>query len=215
MKSDAWSFVPPTHRKKLGDSPFRVRGSVYTGYLKGLAHYVPGGVATIAPEIANDAIVAYLRDTIFLAASSYDIEPLMYVMQVMAQLARTPLDKFIHNASSMAAEEDVVGKYRAQLRSSSTEEMAARLPRIFIRYFDPCQAECLSVQPSATEMRFSGLPASALGFYLWSNEGFVAGALESAGAKDIKFVWGNPSFTGEIDGVPVQTITCKITWTNA
>jgi len=214
MKSDAWSFVPPIHRKKIGESPFRVRGSVYAGHLEALAKHVPGGLDAIAPEIGNEAAVAFLRDTIFLVASSYDIEPLMHIMRLLARLNRIPLDHFVRDGSRQAAERDVVGKYRAQLRSGSAEEMAARLPRIFVRYFDPCRAESLSVQANTSEMRFSGLPASALGFYIWPNEGFVAGALEAAGAKDVKFAWGNPLSDGDIEGVPVQTITCRITWTN-
>jgi hypothetical protein len=214
MKSDAWPFVPPTHRKKIGESPFRVRGSVYTGNLEALTKHVPGGLDAIAPEISNDATVAFLRNTIFLAASTYDIEPLMHLMRLFARLNRIPLDHFVRDGSRVAAEKDVVGKYRAQMRSASTEEMAARLPRIFVRYFDPCRAESLIVQANATEMRFSGLPASALGFYIWSSDGFVAGALESVGAKDVKLAWGNPLSDGDIEGIPVQSITCHITWTN-
>lgn len=214
MKSDAWPFVPPTHRKKIGESPFRIRGTVYTGNLEALKAHVPGGLDAIASEIGNDAVVAFLRDTIFLAASTYDIEPLMHLMRLFARLNRLPLDHLVRDGSRLAAEKDVVGKYRAQLRSASTEEMASRLPRIFDRYFDPCRAESLIVQANSTEMRFSGLPTSALGLYVWSSEGFVTGALEAIGAKDVKFAWENPISDGDIEGIPVQSIACRITWTN-
>lgn len=215
MKSDAWSFVPPTHRKKLGESPFRIRGSVYNGYLGPIQRNAPDGLAGVAPKFGNDDLVAFLRDTIFLTASTYDIEPLMQLMRVGAELTRVSLDQFVREGAHSAAELDIVGKYRAQMRSASTEEMAARLPRIFIRYFEPSRAESVSVQPNSTEMRFSGVPTSAIGLYVWLNEGFVTGALEAVGAKNVKFAWGIPSSDGDIEGVPVQTITCKITWTNA
>lgn len=214
MKPDAWPFVPPKHHKTLGESPFRVRGSVYTGYLEGIQKHVPGGLATVCAEIGIKDIAVFLRETIFLAASSYDIEPLMHLIRVVSRLAQLPLDKFVREGSRRAAEADVVGTYRAQMRSASPEEMAARLPRMFMRYFEPCQAEAFNIRSTGTEMRFSGLPASALGFYVWPNEGFVSGALEAARARDIRFTWSNPSPDGEVEGAPLQSLTCRIAWTN-
>ncbi len=214
MKSDAWPFVPPTHRKRFGEGPFRVRGSVYAGYIDGINKAIPGGLTTVGAEIGDSKVTAFLRDTIFLAASSYDIEPLMHVMRILARFTHTPLDKFIRDGSRDAAERDVVGTYRAQLRSASAEEMATRLPRIFVRYFDPCRAESTDVRANSTEMRFSGLPASALGFYVWPNEGFVSGALEAAGARDVRFTWSSPIADGELEGAAMQSIACRVTWTN-
>lgn len=214
MKSDAWPFVPPTHHKKLGESPFRVRGSVYTGYLSYIHTQFPGGLTAVCAQIDNKNVEVFLRDTIFLAASSYDIEPLMYVMRVLTQWTKMPLDKLVREGAHRAAEADVVGKYRAQLRSTSVEEMVHRLPRIFVRYFDPCQSELMRVENTGAEMRISGLPASALGFYVWPNEGFISGALESVGARDIRFSWSTPVFEGELEGVPIQHMLCRMIWTN-
>lgn len=215
MKPDVWSFVPPTHRNKFGESPFRVRGAVYTRHLEQINKRVPGGLSTICAEIGNKDVEVFLRDTIFLAASSYDIEPIMHVIMTLARMSKTPLDKFIRDGSHGAAEMDVVGKYRAQLRSTSTRDMATRLPRIFVRYFDPCSIESISAQSDATEMRFLGLPASALGYYLWSSEGFITGALEAVGARDVRFSWGSPMPDGEFEGVALQSVSGHIYWTNS
>lgn len=214
MKSDAWSFVPPAHNKKLGESPFRIRGSVYAGYVKYVQKEFPGGWSTISAQINDKNIEVFLRDTIFLAASSYDIEPLMHLMRVLTNLTGTPLDKLVRQGAHGAAEADVVGKYRAQLRSTSVEDMMHRLPRMFMRYFEPCQSELVRVESANAEMRVSQLPASALGFYIWPNEGFISGALESVGARDIRFTWTAPVFDGEVEGVPVQRVHCRVTWTN-
>jgi hypothetical protein len=214
MKSDAWPFAPPEHRKKLGEGPFRVRGSVYTRYLERIQKLVPGGLPTICAEIGNKDVGVFLRDTIFLATSTYDIEPLMHIMRTLARLTQTPVDKFVREGSRNAAERDIVGTYRAQLRSASTEEMITRLPRIFGRYFDAVRADSLDIHGDGTEMRFSGLPASALGLYVWTNEGFVSGALEAVGARDVRFAWTSPAPDGEIEGVTLQSLMCRITWTN-
>lgn len=215
MKSDAWSFVPPTHRQKLGESPFRIRGSAYNGYVQRVQREVPGGLPTVLAKLDDKDIAAFLRDTIFLATSTYDIEPLMHVERVLAQMTGIPLEKLVRDGSRRAAEADIVGTYKAQMRSASTEEMATRLPRIFERYFEPCRAESLHIQSTSTEMRFSGLPASALGFYIWPNEGFISGALEAVGARDVRFTWATPISDGEIDGVPTQSINCRATWKNS
>jgi len=55
---------------------------------------------------------------------------------------------------------------------------------------------------------------SSLGFYVWPNEGFISGALESVGARDIRFSWSTPVFEGEVEGVPVQRMLCRMMWTN-
>ena len=214
MKPDAWPFVPPEHRKKLGESPFHIRGSVYTRYLERIHKLVPGGLPTICAEIGNKDVDVFLRETIFLATSTYDIEPLMHIMRTLARLMQAPLDKFVREGSRNAAERDIVGTYRAQLRSASAEEMITRLPRMFGRYFDPVRAESLDVHANGTGMRFFGLPASALGFYVWTNEGFVGGALETVGARDVRFAWSSPVHDGEIEGVALQSLTCRISWTN-
>lgn len=215
MKSDAWPFVPPAHRQKIGESPFRIRGSAYAGYIHRIEREVPGGLPTILAKLDNKDVVEFLRDTIFLASSTYDIEPLMHLGRTLSQMTGTPLDKLVRDGSRRAAEADVVGTYKAQMRSASTEEMATRLPRMFERYFDPCRAETTQIQPSSVEMRFSGLPASAIGFYIWPNEGFITGALEAVGARDVRFTWATPISDGEIDGVPLQSITCRASWKNS
>jgi hypothetical protein len=212
MKPDAWPFVPPVHRKKLGEGPFCARGTVFSGNVEYAQRRVPGGMPAVYAEIGIPAVEAYFRDTIFLATSFYDIEPLMHLLRAMARIEGLPLDKRIRENSHVAGGHAVSGMYRAQLRSTSTEEMAERLPRIFGRYFDRCQAETQSVTKGATEMRFRGLPASALGFYVWSSEGFVAGALESAGARDVRFTWTTASPGGEFESIPLQAITAQITW---
>lgn len=210
-----WPFTPPAHGKKLGEGPFHVRGSVYAGHVEIVPNHIPGGWSTVSGLLGNPDVEHFLRDTIFLASSSYDIEPLMHLMRVLAGLMKMPLDKFIRDGARGAAERDVVGKYRAQLRSASTDEMAARLPRIFTRYFEPCRAESVSVQPTSTEVRYEGLPASALGFYLWSSEGFILGALESAGAKDVRFSGPAQVVERDFNGIPVQSLTIRVSWTNA
>lgn len=214
MNSDARPFVPPKHRKQLGESPFRIRGSVYAGYVEAITKNVPGGMPTICAQIGHKASGDFLRDTIFLATSTYDIEPLMYLIPIIAGFNRTPIDKFIRDRSRAAADRDIVSTYRAQLRSASPEEMATRLPRIFTRYFEPCRADSMSVDAISSEMRFSGLPAFALNFYIWPNEGFVTGALESVGAKDVRFAWSTPLPDGELEGAALQSISCRLTWTN-
>jgi hypothetical protein len=215
MKSDAWPFVPPVHHKKLGESPFRVRGLMYAGHLERIQKNVPDGLSTVCAAIGIKDVEVFLRETIFLATASYDIEPMMHIMRVVAQLNHTPLDKFIRNGSHIAAEKNIAGTYRAQLRSTSTEDMATRLPRMFVRYFEPCRIETLSVQSNATELRMGNLPTSAMGFYVWTTEGFVAGALAAVGARDVHFNWISQASDGELEGVALQSIGCRVTWTNS
>lgn len=212
MKPDAWSFVPPAHRNKFGEGPFRVRGTVYSGNVEYVEKRLPGGLSAVFTQIGIPDVERFFRDTIFLAASLYDIEPLMHFARAVARIEGIPIEKYIRRSSHFAALQDVAGKYRAQLRSATSEDMAARLPPIFGRYFEPCRAEVLSVEKDHSELRYSGLPASAIGLHIWACEGFVAGALEATGARDIRFAWTTPLPDGDVEGVPVQAVRCRITW---
>ncbi|MDI3288915.1 hypothetical protein [Polyangium sp. 15x6] len=213
MYKETWACDPSPGRHRIGEGPFRVRGVMYIGNFEYANKRTPGGLSAAYAAIDHPEVVAFLGRTIFLAASSYDLVPAVHFVRALAKLEGTPLDRFVRARARHAGEHNVMGLYRAQMRSSSVGDMAARLPRIFERYFDHCRAEMSLAAEGLVEGRFAGMPAPMLGFYLWCNEGFIEGALSGVGARDVRYSWSAPMPDGERDGTPLKAVTVRITWT--
>lgn len=185
---------------------------MYMGYFEYANKRMPGGLPAAYAAIGDPEIEAFLENTIFLAASSYDLVPVVHFARALAKVEGTPFDKFVRGRARYAGENNVMGLYRTQMRSSSAGEMAVRLPRIFERYFDNCRAEMSLAAEGLVDGRFSGMPAPMLGFYLWCNEGFIEGALTAAGARGVKYSWSAPIPDGERDGIAQRAVTVRISW---
>lgn len=213
MRKEGWSCEPFSGPFAVGAGPFRVRGTVLSGALDRIERRVPGGFAAVREAIGEPAVLAFFEDAIFLASALYDIVPLIHLVRALARLAGQSTDQLVRSGAKSAAERDVQSLYRAQMKSASPEEMASRLPRIFNRYFEPSRAEEVSVGPGVMETRFERLPAPYAGYYVWSNEGFIEGALGASGARDVRCVFSGPTPDGEISGIPLVRVGCKITWT--
>lgn len=212
MSKETWACDLSPGRHRIGEGPFRVRGVMYMGYFEYATKRTPGGLQAVYAAMAHPEVEAFLENTIFLAASSYDIVPVVHFARALAKVEGTPFDKVVRGRARHAGEHNVMGLYRAQMRSSSVADMAVRLPRIFERYFDHCRAEMSLASDGLVEGRFAGMPAPMLGYYVWCNEGFIEGALSAAGARDVRYSWSAPLSDGEHDGTPQRAVTVRISW---
>jgi hypothetical protein len=212
MLEKGWSFEPFSGPFPPGSGPFRVRGTVYSGALERVAKRIPGGLAAICEAIALPEVTAVLQDGLFLASALYDIVPLIHLLGAVSRSGGPSVEQLVRSGARAAAERDVQSLYRAQMKSASAEEMAARLPRIFNRYFEPSRAEGAVVAPGAMETRFERLPAPYVGYYLWSNEGFIEGALGAIGAKEVRCAFGSAAADGDMSGIPMVRVSCRVTW---
>lgn len=212
MLEKGWSFEPFSGPFAPGSGPFRVRGTVYSGALELVTKRVPGGLPAVCGAIALPEVTSILQDGLFLASALYDIVPLLHLVRAVSRLGGTPVERLVRSGARNAAERDVQSLYRAQMKSASAEEMASRLPRIFNRYFEPSRAEGAAVAPGTMDTRFEQLPAPYVGYFVWSNEGFIQGALGAIGAKDVRCAFTGPTAAGELSGIPLVRVDCRVTW---
>lgn len=203
--------LPVTPRHPFGQGPFRGKGMIFEGLRAYAAQRIPGGMDAVLAEVGDPDVKKFF-DQIFLASANYDLSPLVRVVRVVARLERTPVDQFVRKSARTAAELHIGGLYRQQLKVNSPEEMATRLPRMFGRYYEPCQAEIISIEQGHLRARFTGLPTLLIGNYVWSNEGFIGRALELAGAQRPRFEWSAEQADGELEGISLRTIGFNVTW---
>ncbi len=168
-----------------GDSPFGVRGIAYVLALK---HAKP---AWIEPLRAK----AGLRDffsQIFLATAMYDARPLIVLFSAIARAEARDVKDVIVDRAGATAELDVKGMYRHLLKTTSAPEMAARLPKAFNRYFEPCVADVSEVTDTRMTATLMRLPEAFFGLHVYTTVGFVTRCLELAGAKRVQLRFAPP-----------------------
>ena len=61
-------------------------------------------------------------------------------------------------------------------------------------------------------LRFGGLPEPMLGWYVWSNEGFIGESLALAGARSPTFEVRELAPDGERDGIPLRSVVTRVKW---
>ena len=201
----------PTDRFRPGEGPFRARGVLVGGIVKYCKHRTPGGLEAVLARL-DPAIRPFFDGAIFLASSVYDLSPLVAFVNAAAELHGETPAEFLRARATMSAKEAVERLYQRQLRSRSAKEMAARLPKIFERFFDPCRAEGIEAEATRMQVRFVGVPEPMAGFYAWSCEGFVPEALRLAGAQNVRHQWSTPTEHGEASGVPLVDLQFRLEW---
>lgn len=201
----------PADRFRPGEGPFRARGVLVGGIVQYCKHRTPGGLDAVLAEM-DPPMRPFFDGAIFLASSVYDLSPLVALVDAAAQLhGRTPAE-FLRARATVSAREAVERLYQHQLSSRSAQEMAARLPKIFERFFDPCRAEGIEAGPNRMQVRFVGVPRPMAGFYAWSCEGFVPEALRLAGAQQVRHEWATPTDSGETQGIALVDLQFQLEW---
>jgi hypothetical protein len=213
MGGVAWRYEPlDRHAFPLGEGPFRACGLAYTGALRYVDKRLPGGRAALAAALGpNDPCLAFYEQ-LFLAVADYDISPLVRLFVAAARIEDVPIGRFIAERARWSGGADSRGVFKWPLHGATLEETAQRLHFAFNRYFPPCQAEPLGARTGRFEGELSRLPACMDGLYAHSTVGFCTGALESAGARDVRVEFEPRTSDGTHAGVPLVRARFTVTW---
>ena len=167
-----------------GTSPFRCKGVVYKGLLASADERCPGGTAAVMARIEDPALRAFFERP-FLAASYYDLLPIVPFGQVAAHIAGMPYLAYVRDGGRWQAQQDVHGIYRVLLHLATPRMVCARLPRLTLQYFDFGRTTGHLVGHDRYESSMSGIPRPILAWLQAALTGFIPVALETAGAKNV------------------------------
>jgi hypothetical protein len=194
-----------------GSSPFKTKGNVYRALFESADARVPGGRAAVLARIEDPALLAFYNQS-FLAASTYDILPIVPFGVAGAKIVDLPYGEFVRGGAEFTARRDMHGIYRVLLRLASPERVAARLPRILSQYFAFGRIDGHFPRPKTYEATASGLPRP-LALWLTSvAHGFVPVVIEKAGGRDVSLrikPFTNPTVE---QGVTLVTASFEVTW---
>jgi hypothetical protein len=206
--------VPEFERfpKPPGANPYRVKGNAYRGHMDYVEEHVPGGAQAMREGFADPALSEFFGQT-FLAASLYDLYPLVAAGHVCARLCGTSFDEFVRVRCEFQAERDVAGIYKMLLKLSSAEGLASRLPRLMAQYFDFASAETHLVAPGHVVGEQKGVPQKQLAPWLSIvAESYMRTILPMAGARELRVNVESLRTPERRDGVELCTLRTDIVW---
>ncbi len=211
MKSLPAISIPRTLGFPVGASPYRVKGHVYQGLFESTEKRCPGGVAAVLPRLADAELRAFFGQK-FLAASFYDLLPLLEFGREAAHLAGIPYTAYVRGGARLQAEKDVNGLYRALLRLASPNLVVLRMPRVLMQYMSFGQATGRMTGEKTYEIVVRGVPEAVQVWLTAAAEGFIPFVLETAGAKNVVTRQMRATADETKSGVPLVTGGVVVKW---
>jgi hypothetical protein len=194
-----------------GESPFQIKGVAYKGHISYVDQYVPGGMAGSIEMLHDPRLRAFYAQP-FLAASMYDVFPLVAMGYVCARITGKTFPDFLRIRSRYQAEQDIGGVYRWMLRMASPMAVALKLPALTSQYFNFVQTTVRETGPNAAEVMSSGLPRALAAWYAPIAETYVLVALEFNGARRPRGKLYPFRGEGSAHGVEVGNVRFDVSW---
>jgi hypothetical protein len=208
-----WRYEPlDLNRFPPGEGPFRVRGVAFVTALSYVKRRLPGGREALVEVLGVGTPVTAYCDQAFDPAEAYDASILLRLLSAAAKIAHAPLERFIEARSRWSAKTEQRGMLKSMV-GRAPEQMAKRLHLDFMRYFRPTTARSIAVTTGRFEGELEKVPAPMNGLYVGATVGFVSGALELTGAREVRFEWGSPVRDGVCADVPLERLDFVATWT--
>jgi hypothetical protein len=175
---EQWPFPP-------NESPFHVKGLVYRTFGELIDTQV--GRSRFMGAIKEPALRDFISQP-FLAASWYDLGPLIELNAITAELLHYTLTELYRVRSLAQAQQDLGGIYSFVLKVLSPLAVARTLPRLTARYFDWGGVEIHERGPREVDAVRTGVPMYFAEWYTHVAGEYMRFAINKAGAKalDIK-----------------------------
>lgn len=200
----AWPFAP-------GEGPFRIKGTGYRGHLEYVQACVPGGTKGMI-ERFDDPRLARFFEQPFLAASLYDLYPLVAAAGTCAAASGLSPRDFVDRRSRAQAPKDVGGVYRFLLAMVPTQSVARRVPQLFTQVFDFGRADVLREGAGEVDTAFDGIPSALAPWFGQVFTSYGEAALVASGAARGAFSVRSTTPSGSAHGVPLARIHVEIRW---
>ena len=195
-----------------GANPYRIKGTAYRGHMAYVSEHMNGGEQAMFDAIVSPALLAFFKQT-FLAASYYDLYPLVAAGHICARLTETSFEGFLRIRTRYQAERDLNGVYKMLLKVTSPESLALRLPRLVGQYLDFGSAEGHLVAPGHVVGAQSGTPRSMARWFQQVHEQYIDFLMPLAGARNVRYRAHPQLRTDETRaGVELVTLRSDVTW---
>jgi hypothetical protein len=200
----SWPFAP-------GESPFRIKGTGYRAHMAFVKSQVPGGVEAMVSRL-GDVRFARFFEQAFLAASHYDICPLIMAAAPCAVAMGISPEEFVALRSRTQAPEDLNGVYRFVLAMIPTRSVAKRLPQLLSQMVDFATTEVERDVPGEVDAFVDGIPSAIAPWFATVFREYGEAALRTSGASEGSILMKRPSIVRREHGVAIVRAPIEIRW---
>jgi len=188
-----------------------VKGLLYLGNIQFHDRVVPGGFAATLRHLPDERVRAFFQQN-FLAATFYDLAPVLDLSSTGALLAGQPTWQFVRETARWAAHLRLPEVYKSLL-SPSPKAMFMKSPRIVQQYVDFGKVEAVELSDSRGQISNHKIPAFLASWFLEACQGYFTGGLELAGAQNIRIPMATPvESDGVLRGVEAVRATYDVEW---
>jgi hypothetical protein len=194
-----------------GASPFHLKGIAYRGFRRLVDRRVPGGLPALEQELDDPRLASFVRQP-FLAASRYDLLPMLPLNEAAARLLRTPLDALASDQGARQAAYDIDKLYGRLFAAMTFENPALVLPRFDVQYsdFGDCTADMN--EPGYVTLRRAGVPGYVLPWFVPMYSAYAEYVLRRKGAAFVEAIPQPPRDAGVRDSFPIVDIEWALRW---
>ena len=187
-----------------------MKGLAYRSLMRFVDEELPGGRGAFLAKI-EDYDLARFANQPFLAASWYDVAPVVAMNEVASQMMGQSMADFVGGRARTQAREDLSGVYSFLLRLAAPMAVAKGLPRLTSRYFDWGEADTFQVERRHARAIRTGVPSILRAWYPQVSIPYMEIAIERAGGRDVR-IESSSVREGETDGVVTYRQTFDLYW---
>lgn len=184
---------------------FRAKGRVYLHSKAYCDEHVKGGWAAVQEQLLDAKLRAF-TDQLFLASAWYDVLPIVPISEAASRAAGASHKEMLVESARWTARRDMRAIHKVLLTLASVDQVALRLPRVALQYFDFGESDARLLERGAMAMTQRGIPIELSRWMVWAVEGFAPVVLEQAGAKNVRLKLAKPIARDARSG------TCAIDW---
>jgi hypothetical protein len=175
--------MPPPVEPSASPPVYRVKGNVYLGTKSYFERKVPGGLDVLYAAIRDPELLAFIQQK-FLTVAWYDVLPSVPLIRAEARALGLSVRAYLEQRAAYQAEHDLSGIYRFFLRVVGTENVAMRLPRVFVQTYDFGTSEVKVLEPGHIEGFIRDFPNVLYEWFSTALPTYATTALRRTGAKD-------------------------------
>lgn len=188
-----------------------MKGVFYRGSFEFIERVVPGGVRAVLGLIRSQALRAFLEQP-FVAATFYDVFPLVALGYPSASLCGQPIERFLRHRSRFQAEQQATTVYRSLLSLTSPAAIATRLPLLASQLYNFGTTEVQQTGPSTVEVLRGGLPVELLPWYVPGTESYLVTALRLSGAINPRVTTSALRPDRRVNGLMTGALSHWLSW---
>jgi serine/threonine protein kinase len=215
MAADTVVGIPPPAPKlpgPPGSSTFHIKGIAYRGVVRLIERKVPGGLATVDEELEDAAISSFVRQA-FLAASRYDILPMLPIHVAIARVLGKPTEAVAEAQGVAQARYDARHVYRRPFEEMTLDGLPAFLVRFAVQYLEAGELAAETAGPGHVVLHRRRLPAYVLPWFSAVQGAYVEELVRLKGGGSPLATSRPPVEAGTRKGVALVDVDVDLRWT--